>query len=178
MTTPFPPGDEEAAARAYSRLVARLVRPYYLTGGDRDDLYQEGMIGLLTAIRRYDPGRSDNFEAYAALCIRSRLYDALRLDITARRRAQQTLDGLSAALRPPAADPEALTIASESAREIEAHLHGLLSAFEACVLDPYLEGFTVSEIARRLLRTPKQVENAVARIRRKLAAYLSGENRQ
>ena len=70
--------EEEAFAAEYSRLVSRLVRPYFLQGGDQDDLYQEGMIGLLKAIRSYDPEKNDHFEAYAALCIRRQFYDAIR----------------------------------------------------------------------------------------------------
>ena len=71
-------GEEEELARRYARLVQSCVRPYFLTGGDYDDLVQEGMIGLLKAIREYDPARSQNFEAFAALCIRRQVYDALR----------------------------------------------------------------------------------------------------
>ena len=74
------PRDEELRAAQYSRLVSRIVRQFFLQGGDQDDLYQEGMIGLLKAIRSYDPARSDNFEAYASLCIRRQIYDTIRRD--------------------------------------------------------------------------------------------------
>ena len=74
------PVEEEGRAAQYSRLVSRVVRQFFLRGGDQDDLYQEGMIGLLNAIRSYDPARSDNFEAYASLCIRRQIIDAVRRD--------------------------------------------------------------------------------------------------
>jgi len=170
------PDFEEASARAHSRLVARLVRRFFLRGGDSDDLYQEGMIGLLYAIRNYDPARSDSFEAYATLCIRSRLYDAVRLDARASRR-ESLLAGKLEPHPKNMKDPETLLLANESAKEIQEALGGLLSAFEASVLGPYLEGYTVNEIASGLHRDAKSVDNAVQRIRRKLAKYLQGDNR-
>lgn len=173
---------EDAFAREYSRLVTRLVRPFFLRGGDYDDLYQEGMIGLLKAIRQYDPDRSDNFEAFATLCIRSRLYDAVRSDVAISEKEKQTIDKLQIMAESSAIDilndPEALCLANESAKEIKTALYGLLSAFEASVLDPYLEGFTVNEIAGDMGRSAKSVDNAVRRIRRKLAQYLNkGDSR-
>jgi len=170
------PDHEETTAREHSRLVARLVRRFFLRGGDSDDLYQEGMIGLLYAIRNYNPARSDSFEAYATLCIRSRLYDAVRNDL----RASQRDSRLAEKLEPNpknTKDPETLLLANETAKEIQEALGGLLSAFEASVLGPYLEGYTVNEIASGLKRDAKSVDNAVRRIRRKLATYLQGDNR-
>lgn len=174
---------EEDFARAYSRLVSRLVRPLFLRGGDQDDLYQEGMIGLLQAVRSYDPQKNSSFEAYAALCVRSRLYDAVRSDASGFRREEDArqrliLDG--SGVPQGSDDPEALCLANESAKEIQAALHGLLSAFESSVLDPYLEGYTVNEIAARLGRPQKSVHNAVGRIRLKAARYLSekGDSRE
>ena len=173
------PDNEELRAAEYSRLVSRIVRQFFLRGGDRDDLYQEGMIGLLKAIRSYDPARSDNFEAYASLCIRRQLYDAVRRDASLSRREEDVL-------RRMAPDPsltggqdqETQCLANETETEIKAALQGLLSAFETSVLDPYLAGYSVSEISRTLGRSPKSVENAILRIRRKLARYLSqGDSR-
>ncbi len=186
MTRTFPepddrsPRDEEVRAAEYSRLVSRIVRQFFLRGGDQDDLYQEGMIGLLKAIRSYDPTRNDNFEAFAALCIRRQLYDAVRRDASLSQREEAALQQLTP---DPALnghpDPETQCLANETETEIKAALHGFLSAFEASVLDPYLAGYSVSEISRSLGRSPKSVENAILRIRRKLARYLSqGENRQ
>ena len=173
---------EEDFAREYSRLVSRLVRPLFLRGGDQDDLYQEGMIGLLKAIRSYDSARNDSFEAYATSCIRNRLYDAVRSDASGYRREEgaRTRLQLFSALSGEEAhtDPETQCLANESAKEIQAALHGLLSPFEVSVLDPYLEGYTVNEIAARMSRPPKSVDNAVRRIRQKLAHYLSnGDSR-
>lgn len=185
MTPNFPdepipvPQDEEGRAVFYSRLVARMVRQFFLQGGDQDDLYQEGMIGLLKAIRTYDPARSDNFEAYASLCIRRQLYDAVRRDVRLSQREEDVLRQIAPdPVLAGTGDPETQCLANETETEIKAALHGFLSAFEASVLDPYLAGYSVGEISRRLDRSPKSVENAILRIRRKLARYLSqGENR-
>lgn len=171
--------DEELRAAEYSRLVSRIVRQFFLQGGDQDDLYQEGMIGLLKAIRSYDPARSDNFEAYASLCIRRQIYDTIRRDARLLLREEDALRQIApdpALAGTP--DPETQCLANETETEIKAALHGFLSAFEASVLDPYLAGYSVSEISRSLGRSSKSVENAILRIRRKLARYLSqGENR-
>ncbi len=171
--------DEELWAAEHSRLVSRAVRQFFLQGGDQDDLYQEGMIGLLKAIRSYDPARNDNFEAYASLCIRRQLYDAVRKDARSSLREEAALRLITP--DPALADvpdPETQCLANETETEIKAALHGFLSAFEASVLDPYLAGYSVSEISRSLGRSPKSVENAILRIRRKLARYLSqGESR-
>ena len=136
----LPPLGEEELARRYARLVQSCVRPYFLTGGDYDDLVQEGMIGLLKAIRQYDPARSGHFEAFAALCIRRQVYDALRRSKRKDGRLSieymempdesgQALPGVSLSQ-----DPETQVLAKESAWEIQKALSGLLSAFETAVL--------------------------------------------
>ena len=167
--------EEERAVRDNTQLVRQCIRPYFLQGGDYDDLYQEGMLGLLSAIRSYDPVRNDNFQAYAALCIKRRVIDAVRRDGAQNR--QQTRSESTLEYRPAGPieeyDPAACVLANESAKEIKETLSGMLSPFEASVLDCYLEGYTSSEITERLGRSRKSVDNAIGRIRRKLASYLS-----
>ncbi len=170
--------DEEIFAIQYSRLVTRLVRRYFLSGGDYDDLYQEGMIGLLNAIRKYDPSRSDNFEAYASLCIKSRLVDAMRRDISANDVIYQSSNEVSGISHNVGDNPEEKVLAEESAQEIISYISGLLSAFEASVLDLYLEGYTVKEISEQLNKTIKSVDNAIVRIRNKLRQYLNKRRQQ
>ena len=180
-----PSNSEDALARRYARLVSRCARPYFLTGGDCDDLTQEGMIGLLKAIREYDPSRSDNFEAFAVLCIRRQIYDAVRrskrkdghlqiefVEFT-ESSDQERLSGVKFQQ-----DPETELMAKESALEIQSALSGLLSVFETSVLRFYLVGYTASEIAQKLQKEKKSVDNAIGRIRRKLAQYLQkGDSR-
>ncbi|MDE7261553.1 MAG: sigma-70 family RNA polymerase sigma factor, partial [Oscillospiraceae bacterium] len=71
-------GAEEVLVKRYTRLVRKLARPFYLAGGDSDDLIQEGMIGLIHGVREYDGGRSASFRTFAEICIRNRLYSAVR----------------------------------------------------------------------------------------------------
>ena len=69
---------EELLVSRYNRMVRQLARPYYLAGGDSDDLIQEGMIGLIYGVREYDGTRPASFRTYAEICIRNRLYTAVR----------------------------------------------------------------------------------------------------
>ena len=180
-TCPSPIGEEEQI-RANVQLVRSCIRPYFLQGGDFDDLYQEGMLGLLSAVRSYDPTRNDSFQAYASLCIKRRVIDAVRRDATHRSHVELEQQSMEEALDRYAAglsiDPEASFLANETAKEIKSTLSGMLSPFEVSVLDRYLEGYTSSEIADQLRRNRKSVDNAIKRIRQKLAKYLSqsGDN--
>ena len=69
---------EELLVARYNRLVRSCARPYFLTGGDSEDLTQEGMVGLLKAVREYDASKEASFRTFAEICIRNRLYSALR----------------------------------------------------------------------------------------------------
>ena len=69
---------EETLVKRYHRLVRKLARPYYLVGGDSDDLIQEGMIGLIYAVREFDEEKPAGFRTFAEICIRNRLYSAVR----------------------------------------------------------------------------------------------------
>ena len=173
--------QEEELIKANVQLVRSCIRPYFLQGGDYDDLYQEGMLGLLSAVRSYDQSRNDSFQAYAALCIKRRVIDAIRRDQTRQAHLELETAPVEALGLYPAghtADPEASILASETAKEIKGTLSGMLSPFEVSVLDRYLEGYTASEIAEQLCRTRKSVDNAIRRVRQKLAEYLSasGDN--
>lgn len=168
------PTREEELIRANVQLVRSCIRPYFLQGGDFDDLYQEGMLGLLSAVRSYDPSRNDSFQAYASLCIKRRVIDAVRRDAVRRAHVGLEVGEIEESyITGPTADPEASILASETAKEIKSTLSGMLSSFEVSVLDRYLEGYTASEIAKDLGRERKSVDNAIRRVRQKLAGYLS-----
>lgn len=136
------------------------------------------MIGLLYAVRRYDPERSGDFEAFASMCIKTRLIDALRRDVSANEKLYQTTESIKDLKESASIDPESKVLGDESAKEIKTALHGLLSAFEISVLDYYLEGYTVKETAEKLNRPSKSVDNAVVRIRNKLRTYLQNQRQQ
>ena len=170
--------NEEVSAEQYSRLVTRYVRRYFLVGGEFDDLYQEGMIALLSAMRKYDPSRFGNFEAYASKCVKNRLIDAVRRDLLDSDRENKVFTVLRDSFIEIVPDPESKVIGDESAVELKQVILDLLSAFEASVLDLYLEGYTVKEISEKLGKNIKSVDNAVVRIRNKLKQYLNKRRQQ
>lgn len=173
---------EELLVRRYQRLVRGLARPYYLAGGDSDDLIQEGMIGLIFAVREYD-GESAGFRTFAERCIRNRLYSALRAAARDKHmplnqsvpleipffESPTCLYGASAVSQ---TNPEDLLIGRENVRDLLEGVRRQLSPFEAEILGYYLDGLTTREMAEAVSRSPKSVDNAVQRIRRKAARHL------
>lgn len=172
---------EEALVLRYGRLVRVCARPFFLLGGDSEDLIQEGMLGLLKAVREFDPSRAASFRTFAALCIRSRLLSAVKEASQDKHRPLNNSisfetpffdwnsDSLANGAEPQSADPETALINREEVQERLDRVRGQLSGFEANVLGYYLSGLTSSEIASALNRSPKSVDNAVQRIRRKFA---------
>jgi len=177
---------EEALVIRYHRLVRICARPYFLTGGDSEDLIQEGMVGLLAAVREYDPEKGAGFRTYAEVCIKHRLISAIK----AAARDKHTPLNNSVPFETPLFsenggryaygtyslaldDPEEILIGREAFQERVRALEGQLSGFEARILRLYLNGLSYSEIAAEVNRSPKSVDNAVQRIRRKLAQHHS-----
>ena len=175
------PDAEEALAERYVRSVRICARPLFLAGGDSEDLIQEGMLGLLSAIRQYDPSANVPFKTYAELCINRRLYSAVKSAARLKHLPLNngiTLDSiLSEESQPQATSyPEAnrrITEEQVLARESEKELHSAfsqyLSGFEAKVLQLYLSGLSYAEMAAQTHKSEKSIDNAVQRIRRKLA---------
>ena len=174
---------EETLVKRYTRLVRQLSRPYYLAGGDSDDLIQEGMIGLMCGVREYKGERTASFRTFAEICIRNRLYSAVR---AAARDKHMPLNQ-SVPLEIPFFDshisffdaalisqtnPEDLLISREGVLDALSGVRKQLSEFEAKILGYYLDGLTIQEMAKAVSRSPKSVDNAVQRIRRKAARHL------
>lgn len=156
----------------YKPLVLKLSRTRFLAGGDRDDLIQEGMIGLYKAIRDYDPARETKFMTFAALCIDRQILRAIEASQREKNRALNDSvllgDGeIEAGLSEAQESPETIVLLRERTDERLARLRDVLSRLEKQVLALYLEGLDYREIAERLGRTPKQTDNALQRIRRK-----------
>ena len=172
---------EEALVKRYNRLVRQITRPYFLAGGDSEDLIQEGMLGLLTAIRGFDPGRDTAFRTYAEICIRSRLLTAVRAAQGGKHAPLNhsvsfeppLFDGTNAHLFSSVESPEDVIIGREELRERLDALKGQLSELEANILPPYLNGLSCGEIAHLVGRSQKSVDNAIQRIRRKMARQTS-----
>lgn len=178
---------EELLVIRYTRLVRAQAHSLYLVGGDSEDLIQEGMIGLLRAIRSFDPAKSAAFRSFAETCVRNRLYSVLRSANSERQAALNRsvsfdtpfFDGNSFAPDVPryaASNPEDLLIDEERVSAFFAGIQKQLSAFEGKVLGYYLKGYSCREIAVLLGRSPKSVDNAVQRLRRKIGQQItSGE---
>lgn len=162
---------EEVLVLRYQDMVRRCCRPLFLMGGDQEDLLQEGMLGLLSAIRSYAPDRGASFSTYAWRCIRSRLLSAVRSAASNRHETLNSALPLEEALCLPDQEPsvEQQLIRLDSMRQ----LRSSLTELEGGVLDLYLAGLPYREIAQRLGRSPKSVDNAVQRIRKKWAEILT-----
>ena len=174
---------EELMVIRYNRLVRICTRPFFLAGGDNEDLIQEGMVGLLKAIRSYDPSRDASFRTFAEICIRSRLYSVLRSQTLDKHAALNHsviveapfFDGNSytaGSLDISQSNPEDLVILQENFNEMWKCVQNQLSEFEAKILGFYLDGLSYREIAAKVRKSPKSVDNAVQRIRRKVARQI------
>ena len=177
------PAAEEELAGRYARLVRACARPLFLAGGDSEDLIQEGMVGLITAVREYDAGKEASFRTFAEVCIRNRLYSVLRA--SARDKQQPlnqslSLDDSHFDSNPLTSgtnnlaqrNPEDFLIDREHTAALLSGVRKQLSEFEAKILGFYLDGLSCREIAKAVNKPPKSVDNAVQRIRRKVARQL------
>jgi len=171
---------EEALVTEYNRLVRAIARPYFLAGGDGEDLIQEGMLGLLSAIRTYDPNKGTKFSTYAEFCVRRRIYSAIRLASANKHTPLNSyislespqLDEKSTQSASILSNPEVFVIERERVGEVERLLEGALSKFESAVLALYLEGLSYKEMALHLDKSDKSIDNAIQRIRNKLSKNL------
>ena len=176
---------EETLVSRYTRLVRQLARPFYLAGGDSDDLIQEGMIGLIYGVREYNASRNAVFRTFAETCIRNRLYSAVRAALRDKHSPLNQSVSLEipffdsrttssvGALMMSQIDPEELVIGREDARDTLRGVRKQLSEFEAKILGYYLDGLTIKEMAESVKKSPKSVDNAVQRIRRKIARHIT-----
>ena len=174
-------GDVEAGntlVLRYRRLVKICARPFFLAGGDSEDLQQEGMIGLLSAIREFDPDSGSSFRAFAELCIRRRVISAARS--ASRQKHAPLNDGLSLEQlqsgdsrflfsQLSASSPEDQILDRAFADDYLAECACHLSVFENRILMDYLSGMSYAEMAVNSGRSEKSIDNAIQRIRRKLA---------
>lgn len=179
-------GDQNASSelvRKYRSLVRCKARSYFLVGGDREDVIQEGLIGLYKAIRDYDPGRQSSFRSFAELCVTRQMITAIK---TATRRKHSPLNGYVSLSRTMSTedegerlltdilaakeicDPAEIVISAWEGDNIKRGLCEALSSFEAQVLRYYMDGHSYQEIAERLGRHAKSVDNALQRIKRKV----------
>jgi RNA polymerase sporulation-specific sigma factor len=177
----------EELLRRYRHYARAKARTYFLAGADREDIVQEGMIGLYKAIRDFQADRNTAFRAFAELCITRQIITAIK---TATRQKHVPLNsyvslnkGTSSEneeeraladllVGPAIADPAELVISAEEIANIKESMGRLLSSLETEVLQLYMDGKSYHEIAEMLGRHVKSIDNALQRIKRKLEAHL------
>jgi len=170
----------------YRNFVKAKARSYFLIGADREDIIQEGMIGLYKAIRDFKGDKLSSFRAFAELCITRQIITAIK---TATRQKHIPLNSYVSLNKPiydedsdrtlldilsgsKITDPEELMINREEYNDIEFKMGEILSELELRVLTLYLEGKSYQEIAVELKRHVKSIDNALQRVKRKLERYL------
>ncbi len=181
-------GDDRAQAvllDRYRRFARAKARSYFLVGGDREDIIQEGMIGLYKAIRDYDGSHGASFRSFAELCITRQVLTAIK---TATRQKHTPLNSYVSFDRPKGddpsqtvgdtlavedgADPLQQLVAQDEVGRLRQIFSEILSELESDVLRLYVEGRSYQEIAELLHRQVKSIDNAIQRIKRKLEMAL------
>lgn len=177
----------------YKNLVRSKAGSMYILGADREDLIQEGMIGLFKAIRDYDIGRDASFATFADLCVARQMYTAVQaagrkkhaplnsyVSLYAGNGSNKTEEEkklLDSLVSRDEQNPEELLIDRENVERIEKAIESELSSFERQVLDLYLTGMKYTEIARVLGKDDKSTDNALQRCRSKIRkALLTGKD--
>ncbi|MCK8059554.1 MULTISPECIES: RNA polymerase sporulation sigma factor SigH [unclassified Fusibacter] len=181
---------QEFLIRRYKNFVRAKAKSYFLIGADKEDIIQEGMIGLFKAIRDYRTDRTASFRVFAELCITRQMITAIKMATRQKHaplnsyvslnrpiyddESEQTLmDTMSASIN---SNPEQLLISREEVARIEYKITEVLSDFEQKVLGYYLDGRSYQEIAKDLDRHVKSIDNALQRVKRKLERFLNMES--
>ena len=186
-------GDDRAAEfliTKYRNFVRVKAKAYFLIGADREDIIQEGMIGLYKAIRDFRRDKLSSFRAFAELCITRQIITAIK---TATRQKHIPLNSYISLNKPiydedsdrtlldvissmKVSDPEELVINQEASATMRERIRKNLSELECKVLTAYLEGKSYQEMANELNRHVKSIDNALQRVKRKLERNLEGED--
>ncbi|HEU5140675.1 MAG TPA: RNA polymerase sporulation sigma factor SigH [Bacillales bacterium] len=170
----------------YKNFVKAKARSYFLVGADREDIIQEGMIGLFKAIRDFQDDKLSSFKAFAELCITRQMITAIK---TATRQKHIPLNSYVSLDKPiydeesdrtlldilcgsKVSDPEETVIHQEEFDNIEGKMSEILSDLEQKVLMLYLDGRSYQEISADLNRHVKSIDNALQRVKRKFERYL------
>lgn len=178
---------QEFIISKYENFVKAKAKSYFLIGADKEDIYQEGMIGLYKAIRDFNPDKLTSFRAFAEICVTRQIITAIK---TATRQkhiplntyvslnkpifeeeSERTLLDVLAGLK--ITDPEELVISEEQMEYIQSEIKNVLSDLEQEVLKSYLDGKSYQEIACDLDRHAKSIDNALQRVKRKLEKCLN-----
>lgn len=171
----------------YINFVRAKARTYFLIGADKEDIIQEGMIGLYKAIRDYDGDKLSSFKAFAELCVTRQIITAIKTATRFKHMPLNSYVSLDKPLRDEdkdrtlmdvlvgsaEIDPQELLVNRENLGDMQLKLSELLSRLEKEVLQLYLEGCTYQEISKELNRHEKSIDNALQRVKRKLEQLLN-----
>jgi RNA polymerase sporulation-specific sigma factor len=170
----FQQGDKVAGEQLmakYKNAVLMSARRFFLSGGDTEDLVQEGMCGLYSAMVSYDISQGNSFATYATSCIKNRILDAVKRGNSYK---NSPLNGslpiidVSEKLCDEGDNPEDKVINNETESEFLNAMKKTLSPFEYKVMVMYIDGFTMAEISEKLGRAFKSIDNAIMRSKKKL----------
>lgn len=165
-------GDKNAQSELlnkYSTLAKAVSAGFFISGATDEDLFQEGMVGLYSAIGGYDLSSGANFSTYAYKCIRNAVLDAVKKSLGSKHAALNNFVPIvEIADERAISDPEDELIRREQRREFLQKISRLLSSFEFKATVMYLDGLTASEIAATLDKPAKSVSNALSRAKNKL----------
>lgn len=171
----------------YKNFVKSVVRMYFLVGADRDDVVQEGMIGLFKAIRDFDDTKQTSFKGFAEICIKRQVLTAIK---NATRKKHIPLNSYISLSKPAYDDenseetlidtllfndnsnPEELFIGKENIEDLGVKIEKNLSKLEKQVLQMYLNGISYQEIAKIMERPPKSIDNALQRVKKKIEKFI------
>lgn len=172
----------------YKDMVRKKASSMYILGADKDDLIQEGMIGLFKAVRDYDIGRDASFSTFADLCVSRQMYSAIKSLSRKKHAPLNSYISIYATREDSEKDteltyedllesdsqliPEQYVIDRENLKALEENIEKELSDFERQVLDLYITGMSIRTIAKVLGRDEKSTDNAMQRVRSKLKKYL------
>lgn len=180
---------QEYLLHKYRKFVRAKARSYFLIGAEREDIIQEGMIGLYKAIRDFKGDKLSSFRTFAELCVTRQIITAIK---TATRQKHIPLNSYVSLNKPiyeedsdrtlmdvvsgvKVANPEDMIISREKFVDIENKMNNILSDLEWRVLISYLDGKSYQEIATELNRHIKSIDNALQRVKRKLEKYITSE---
>ena len=173
-------GDEDALRLIYAEsrdMLKSKANLYYMVGADRDDVIQEGMIGLFNAIRTFDPSVGASFKAFSELCVKRRIINAVKM--AGRKKHGPLNESVPIDTTPEvdeldaAADPGEIVLLADFLSYVESNAQVLFSELERTVWESYARGNNASAIAKKLEKSPKSIENALTRIKSKIEKLIS-----
>ena len=171
----------------YKNFIRSNVRSFFLTGGDRDDLMQEAMIGFYKAVIDYSPEKSSSFKTFASLCIKRQVLDAIKAATRSKHKALNTSVPLLLQLNDDGeiayvgidvdkdTNPETIFIEKESVQSLTRGIKNILKESDRRILSDYLNGMSYQQISEKRNKSVKYVDNSLQRIKKKIASLKEGE---